>query len=867
MGSGIRSARKGLSLPCCAFLLAVLMPAMVLALLHTDAAQAQTSKEDEWFTVTFQEGGDLRVYVDGDPHSDIRPAFFFLNDLYQITVYKNGSARAEMRQPERDGVAWSCSFEGSYNSRTRTLTGTYEAEYSRSDEYEDAVLKETYKGTLEGTLEYRENEVEPTIFTMKGEIRVDGTQEYTDMDGDDEDESYTHDIKIEYDFVANGNTGPETGVIDTGGDEGGSKIPGPGSWWKWLTGAVIPAAIAAGASLVTSVMGGAAPPAGPPAPSTAGGPKVPQPPPKAGGEPRGKPPADKKPRRPGQRTPGGLLEFPGEAQPFPADIAAGTAGIVEPESAVKVTLESSAAVKDGMGPAQDVAAGTADPFDLQKYPNQPGYIGDVVNENLTAAQDAVSPAVADASVALKDGVIGFVKGLASIPITALEGFVQIGRLLAETHTEVTQGGTGLFKDMTSPSVLWDTLKNISIPLGKALPELLPIEEFKSFFDSNASLEEKLWAIPSAVVKIANLIMMSEKLATKPVPGLPPMSTFIKSAKPGLAAEAALNSTDPAVQKAYDSYRKAGEAKAAGIRDTVTKGGKVSQEQVLDAMSDPATMRNIKKAPEAVQKEFNLTQTREVYQPVYKDVTSYMEGKYPGEKFRVGSVRTPGQKSLINTDNDAVVERLTYTRDGMPYWKEVPAKEWEHAYYESFSKRTGFTPEKAKARFPEKDWDSMTPQQQHKAWTEGHGQECMDVKNPEAAHAFSDQPTAMDPKWRPGRGSPVSQERIVDGEGLGHMERFKTGRGWKGPEATLQTQTEAMEQGCKLCGLSKKLAQQSMKRTGKVIEYPEVFKQGEEILNMRDLSPQVRDQALKNIGFEGGYEEFMDKLSSWTGALP
>ncbi len=654
------------------------------------------------------------------------------------------------------------------------------------------------------------------------------------------------------------------GTTRTGG---GKKIPGPGSWWKWLTGAVIPAAIAAGASLVTSVMGGAAPPAGPPAPSTAGGPKVPQPPPKAGGEPRGKPPAGKKPRRPGQRTPGGLLDFPGEAQPFPADIAAGTAGIVEPESAVKVTLESSAAVKDGMGPAQDVAAGTADPFDLQKYPNQPGYIGDVVNENLTAAQDAVSPTVADASVALKDGVIGFVKGVASIPITALEGFVQIGRLLAETHTELTQGGTGLFKDMTSPSVLWDTLKNISIPLGKALPELLPIEEFKSFFDSNASLEEKLWAIPSAVVKIANLIMMSEKLATKPVPGLPPMSTFIKSAKPGLAAEAALNSTDPAVQKAYDSYRKAGEAKAAGIRDTVTKGGKVSQEQVLDAMSDPATMRNIKKAPEAVQKEFNLTQTREVYQPVYKDVTSYMEGKYPGEKFRVGSVRTPGQKSLINTDNDAVVERLTYTRDGMPYWKEVPAKEWEHAYYESFSKRTGFTPEKAKARFPEKDWDSMTPQQQHKAWTEGHGQECMDVKNPEAAHAFSDQPTAMDPKWRPGRGSPVSQERIVDGEGLGHMERFKTGRGWKGPEATLRTQTEAMEQGCKLCGLSKKLAQQSMKRTGKVIEYPEVFKQGEEILNMRNLSPQVRDQALKNIGFEGGYEEFMDKLSSWTGALP
>ncbi len=617
------------------------------------------------------------------------------------------------------------------------------------------------------------------------------------------------------------------GTAGSGGGKSreGSKIPGPSSWWTWLTGTVIAGIIAAIAGFLNSLLGlppvpvtPTAPPGKPALPANVPGKEAVKPPQKA-------PPGATKPHR---KTPVDPLAFPPGMEPLPTDIA----------------------------------AGTADPFNTQKYPNQPAYIGDAVHENLTAAKDAAVPTLVDTGVALKDGVVGFIKGVASIPIVALEGFVQIGRLIAVAHTEATEGGPGVFQDMISPSVAWDTLKNIWGSLGK---EVLPIEEFKSFFDPHASLEEKLWAIPSAAVKIANLIMMSEKLATRPVPGLPQNFTYIKSAKPGLAAEAALKSTDPAVQKQYEAYKAAGEAKAAGIKETVDKGGKVTQEQVLDAMSDPATMRNIKSAPQAVQKEFNLTQAKEVYKPVYEDVTGFMKGKNPNGEYRVGGVRTPGQKSLINTDNDVIVEELVKTRDGTPYWKEVPAKQWEGAYYDSFAKRTGFDPVKAKARFPEKNWDNMSLKEQHKAWTEGHGQEAMDVKNPEAAHAFSNQPTVMDPKWKPGGKSPVADGRMVDGEGLGHMEGFKTQKGWSG--GAINSTTETMEQGCKLCNLSKKLAAQSMKRTGKTITYPEVFKQGEEILNMRNLAPAVRDKALQNLGFRGGYEEFMQKLSGWTGALP
>ena len=296
-----------------------------------------------------------------------------------------------------------------------------------------------------------------------------------------------------------------------------------------------------------------------------------------------------------------------------------------------------------------------------------------------------------------------------------------------------------------------------------------------------------------------------------------------------------------------------------------KGGKLTRDQVLDAMSDPATMRILKKAPEKVQNVFNNVQGRNIYNKVKNEVTGQLHQKNPGDKYTMDSVRTPGQKSAINTDNDAIVKvYVEPAGGGKPYWKEVPAKQWEDMFNKSFAKNTGYSLDKAKAKFPEKNWDSMTKSERHKAWAEGHGQACMDVKNPEAAHAFSDQPTAMNPDWKPGAKPPVADGRMVDGEGLGLMERYKTKHGWVGDHVTLKSQTEAMEQGCKLCNLSKKLTGQSMARTGKFVRYPEVFKQGEEILNMRDLHPQVRDAALKNLGFKGGYEEFMEKLSSWTG---
>ncbi len=71
------------------------------------------------------------------------------------------------------------------------------------------------------------------------------------------------------------------------------------------------------------------------------------------------------------------------------------------------------------------------------------------------------------------------------------------------------------------TMIWEAGKGIG-------QELLPVEEMQSLFDPNASLEEKLWAFPAAVAKLANLLTMSEAAMTMPVPGIDKATTLIPS---------------------------------------------------------------------------------------------------------------------------------------------------------------------------------------------------------------------------------------------------------------------------------------------------------------------------------------------------
>lgn len=478
--------------------------------------------------------------------------------------------------------------------------------------------------------------------------------------------------------------------------------------------------------------------------------------------------------------------------------------------------------------------------------------------------------IREAGIALKDGVIDLSKGLISIPCTVYHGYKELLGLFADEYRELVKDFLkpdryrwSLLQDILSPEIGLETAKGLYHTLGE---ELLPIMEIERLLARDSTLEERLWAIPSGAVKIANLIMLSPRIAGSTVPAITRDASLMHpTTGASRAVEAArAASVSAEAQAEYEAYKAAAAERAARIQEAVEQAGRLDKQQVLDAMGDPATMRVLKEAPPEVRKKFFYTQAREIYSPVYRDVIKYMEAKNPGAEYRIKSIRTPGQGNLINTDNDVVLQVKVITREGKAYWKEVPVKEWEGAYNEAFSRHTGFSPEKAKAAFPEEKWDAMSPERQRKVWTEKFGQETMDVKQPEAAHAFSDQPTAMDPSWRPGGKSPVAEGRVVDQPGLGMMEYYKTTKGYRG--GTVQAQTEAMEQGIKAGKLCKRLAAQAQKRTGYGYSFPRIFDQGLEVLGMRELAPAVRDLALKNLGFKGGYEEFMYRLSNWMGGL-
>ena len=357
-----------------------------------------------------------------------------------------------------------------------------------------------------------------------------------------------------------------------------------------------------------------------------------------------------------------------------------------------------------------IAAGTADPFDLQQYPDQPAYIGDAVSENLTAAKDAAAQSALDLGTMLKDGVVGFGKAIAYIPLVALEGYVQIGRLLATAHKEYTEGGPGVFWDMITPSVAWDTLSNIWGSVGK---EVLPIDEFGSFFDPNASLEEKLWAVPSAVIKITAMIMVSEKLATRPVRGLSRDFTLIKSVKPPgpAAVKGAMGITGskaaPRLAKAesgfFDTLSRANKgklktawksqlekaaSKVKRFRKAMKPGNVQGQlEAVLEVQKEPLAIDSLNAKDKRFIRSFNkqLKKLQNKAVEVTREQIAREMGVKPDqvEVFKATNPKAPGTKPKAKMDQDLT---MRVTKDGKTM--DVPMDKLQKTYDENFYRAAG-----------------------------------------------------------------------------------------------------------------------------------------------------------------------------------
>lgn len=186
-----------------------------------------------------------------------------------IFVYKDGSARAEAEVSldktfeggDRTEGSASYTFEGRYDSSNKRLTGDIKLS-ERREGYSGVAVGDIPENELtlefKGTLDCRF--VDDKV--MKGKIT--GVEDYHEiLKGEtntltevaESNRKLTLAVVLEKE-----DSGVINGEQEADKKEDGSKIPGPGSWWEWLTGTVVAGAIAAGISLISTVFGSTPPP-------------------------------------------------------------------------------------------------------------------------------------------------------------------------------------------------------------------------------------------------------------------------------------------------------------------------------------------------------------------------------------------------------------------------------------------------------------------------------------------------------------------------------------------------------------------------------------------------------------------------------
>jgi hypothetical protein len=134
-------------------------------------------------------------------------------------------------------------------------------------------------------------------------------------------------------------------------------------------------------------------------------------------------------------------------------------------------------------------------------------------------------------------------------------------------------------------------------------EVLPVDEIGSFFDKDASLEERLWAVPAAATKIAGLLLGGAKVTTVPSTRL---GTAIQGAaqRQGLAAtEAAAAQQAARLEAQVTSLQKAAaraEGKAGGVHSVLDRTEKALEGARQARDSAKAVQRVQETAPRALE---------------------------------------------------------------------------------------------------------------------------------------------------------------------------------------------------------------------------------------------------------------------------
>lgn len=220
-------------------------------------------------------------------------------------------------------------------------------------------------------------------------------------------------------------------------------------------------------------------------------------------------------------------------------------------------------------------------------------------------------------------------------------------------------------------------------------EMLPVEEIGTLLDSNASLEEKLWAVPAAATKLAGLLIGTE-IGEARVPGAGGRS-FIPSARSAAAAEeAAAAGAGKGAGAAVDDVaaRAGGKTGGAAAEEGAAAGGKGgtagADEAAAGKPKKPGPGDKAEASPEAKAREaqksaergaereaetargeaararneqrFNDPQQRAGYEAEYKDYMDKAQQKADAIVDTVSQGKAPSPEQLTEAFSDAAAMR-------------------------------------------------------------------------------------------------------------------------------------------------------------------------------------------------------------------
>ena len=106
-------------------------------------------------------------------------------------------------------------------------------------------------------------------------------------------------------------------------------------------------------------------------------------------------------------------------------------------------------------------------------------------------------------------------------------------------------------------------------------------------------------------------------------------------------------------------------------------------------------------PARYRQEFNQVLDTQVHQPSYRAVEDHLSARYNGAQ--TGATRYAHRhrgRSLEHKYRQRCYRRTLVVRpDGTTEWVEIPKREWEDVYYESFARNSGFSVDEATRSVP------------------------------------------------------------------------------------------------------------------------------------------------------------------------